>query len=110
MSKLGYSNQVIKEKQDKGQYLSKEEEAYLDMEAAQAAAQIIGVNKRKGSDFVLRVLRKAAELADEVRNEELRKQGKQPPSREPQSLERAPDPEVNNDPLNIFGSIYGQGK
>lgn len=104
---LGYTQKVINDKQDKGQYLSKEEEAYLNMEAANAAEMFVSRHKSKGAQFIVAALRQATELAGQLRDEELRKSGREPQSRESQPLERAPDPEVNNDPGNVFGSIYG---
>lgn len=97
---LGYSNKVIKDKQDKGHYLSDAEKAYIDMEAQQAAEQFVERNKRKGSAFLVAALRKAGELAQKVADEEQRKQGKPP-------QDRSDDDGRNNDPGNIFGSIYG---
>lgn len=107
---LGYTHKVIKDKQDKGQYLSKEEEAYLNMEAANAAEMFIAKHKSRGAQFIVAALRQATELAGQLRDEELRKSGREPQSRESQPLERAPDmSESNNDPGNVFGSIYGAG-
>lgn len=104
--KLGYTNQTIKDKQDRGQYLSKEEQDYLDLEALQAAEQFVMRHGKKGAHFMQAAAGNISKLADQLRDKELTKQGKQPP-REPHSPERAPDYEENKDPMNVFGSIYG---
>lgn len=79
-SQIGYTPQVIKDKTDKGHFLSKAEQNYLEMEAQQAAEQFVARHRNKGSDFIKLALSKAAGVVQQVRNAELEKQGK---SREP---------------------------
>lgn len=109
MSKLGYTSQKIKDKMDAGQFLSKEEQALIDMETLQAAEQFALRHKNRGSAFLLQAAQNAAKIADQMRSDELRKQGKEPP-RSPQTMDEL-DAALSKPVEGLFGGdIYGRGE
>lgn len=106
MSKLGYTSQKLKDKMDAGQFLSKEEHALIDMETLQAAEQFALRHKNRGSAFLLQAAQNAAKIADQMRNEDLRKQGREAPAQDDgkSELRRQLEAEMSapHDPLSLF--------
>src|SRR5262245_30019447 len=67
---IGFTNQRLKDKIDKGQYLSDTEKAYLKMEAKNAVNGVAGKYRGRGSHFVKLMAEVFHEEAQAIADEE----------------------------------------
>lgn len=103
-----YTFNQIKQKLDKGQFLSKAESDYLDLEARQALDNVVARHGSKGGSFLVALAAKLQAEGNERQAKDRQKAGYQPPQQqqEPQltPLQREL---ANQRPENSSDKLFG---
>lgn len=102
-----YTYELIKQKLDKGQFLSKAESDYLDLEARQALDNVVARHGSKGGSFLVALAAKLQAEGNERQAKDRQKAGYQPPQQQEPQLTPVQRELASQRPENSYEKLFG---